>query len=104
MLECKLAQSSASVYVQDVKAAPFVLSNEWQLKDLVGFGTNNRQFCVDIGTVLCYPITYHHNYDAKERNHPGPILVHQKVDFAAFNYFASTLIGCKRELLKDFWY
>ena len=89
MLECKLAQGSASVYVQDVKAAPFVLSNEWQLKDLVRFGTNNWQFCVvTVDTTLgqfCYPITYHHNYDAEERKHPGPILVHQKVDFAAFN-------------------
>ena len=28
----------------------------------------------------------------------GPILVHQKVDFSAFNYFASTLIGLEKQL------
>ena len=28
----------------------------------------------------------------------GPLLVHQKMDFAAFNYFASRLIGIKKEL------
>ena len=28
----------------------------------------------------------------------GPLLVHQKVDFPAFNYFASTLIGLNKGL------
>ncbi len=30
----------------------------------------------------------------------GPILVHQTVDFSAFNYFASSLVGCRRDLRK----
>ena len=39
--------------------------------------------------------------DIKTKRHPvvlGPLLVHQKVDFPAFNYFASTLIGLQKEL------
>ena len=115
MLECKLAQGSNLVYVQDVKAAPFpmcVLSYEWQLQDLVRFAANNQKFCImtvdttyNLGQFYVTPITYHHLMlkNVKTGKHPiilGPILIHQKVDFAAFNYFASTLIGCKRELAK----
>ena len=39
--------------------------------------------------------------DVKANRHPTtirPILVHQKVDFAAFNYFASSLIGLNKDL------
>ena len=115
MLECKLAQGSNLVYVQDVKAAPFpmcVLCYEWQLQDLVRFAANNQKFCImtvdttyNLGQFYVTPITYHHLMfkNVKTGKHPiilGPILIHQKVDFAAFNYFASTLIGCKRELAK----
>ena len=39
--------------------------------------------------------------EIKTKTHPvmmGPLLVYQKVDFPAFNYFASTLIGLQRDL------
>ena len=113
MLECKLAQGTASIFVQDVKAAPHPMSVScfgWQLQDMVRFLTSNHRFSVltvdttyKLGEFYVTPMTYQHLKleDIKTSKHPvmlGPILVHQKVDFSAFNYFASTLIGLQKEL------
>ena len=49
MLECKLAQGSSNVFVQDVKAAPFpmsVMGFDWQMNDMVRFLTSNHYFGV----------------------------------------------------------
>ena len=49
MLECKLAQGTASIFVQDVKAAPHPMSVScfgWQLQDMVRFLTSNHRFSV----------------------------------------------------------
>ena len=49
MLECKLAQGSSGMYVQDVKAAPFpmcVMCFDWQLNDMERFLTCNHHFGV----------------------------------------------------------
>ena len=108
MLECKLAQGTSSLYVQDVKAAPHPISvccYEWQLQDMVRFLTTNYLFTVlsvdttyKLGEFYVTPMAYHHFMveDIKTKKHPvmlGPLLVHQKFDFTAFNYFVSTLIG-----------
>ena len=113
MLECKLAQGTSSIFVQDVKAAPHPMSvccYEWQLQDMVRFLTSNYHFTVlsvdttyKLGEFYVTPMAYHHLMveDIKTKKHPvmlGPLLVHQKVDFTAFNYFVSTLIGLKKEL------
>ena len=113
MLECKLAQGSSGIFVQDVKAAlhPMcVLLTEWQLDDMVRFLTGNHRFGVltaettyNLGDFYVTPMKYQHLMlqDVKTGTSPmmlGPVLVHQRVDFNAFNYFASTLIGCRREL------
>ena len=113
MLECKLAQGKSDIFVQDVKAAPqpmCILSSEWQLDDMVRFLTNNHRFGIltvdttyNVGDFYATPVTYPHLMleDIKSGKSPlmlGPILVHQSVDFSALNYFASTLIGCRREL------
>lgn len=113
MLECKLAQGTSSVFVQDVKAAPYPMSVscfEWQIQDMVRFLTCNHHFSVltvdttyKLGEFYVTPMTYHHLMveDIKTKKHPimlGPLLVHQKVDFPSFNYFASTLIGLRKEL------
>ena len=48
MLECKLAQGTTNVFVQDVKAAPYpmsVLCFDWQVQDMVRFLT--RVYCFD---------------------------------------------------------
>ena len=113
MLECKLAQGSADTFVQDVKAAPFpmcVMCFDWQLNDMVRFLTCNHHFGVltvdttyKLGEFYVTPMTYPHLMlqEVKANRHPttiGPILVHQKVDFAAFNYLASSLIGLNKDL------
>ena len=39
--------------------------------------------------------------DTKMNSHPvmlGPILVHQKLDFSAFKYFSSMLVGLEKQL------
>ena len=70
MLECKLAQGSLGIFVQDVKAAPHpmcVLSTEWQLDDMVRFLTANHRFGVltadstyNLGEFYATPKTYPH--------------------------------------------
>lgn len=113
MLQCKLAQGKLDVFIQDVKAAPqpmCILSSEWQLDDMVRFLTSNHHFGVltadtiyNLGEFYVTPLVYPHLMleDTKTRKHPlllGPMLIHQNVDLSAFNYFMSTLIGCRREL------
>ena len=113
MLECKLARGTSKIFVQDVKAAPLpmcILSHEWQLDDMVRFLSENHAFSVlsvdttyNLGEFYVIPLTYAHLMlrDVKIERHPtmlGPLLVHQKVDFASFNYFASILIGLRKEL------
>ena len=113
MLECKLAQGTSNVFVQDVKAAPYPMSVscfQWQIQDMVRFLTCNHNFSVltvdttyKLGDFYVTPMTYHNLMleDIKTKRHPvmlGPLLVHQKVDFPAFNYFSSTLIGLQKEL------
>ena len=56
-----------------------------------------------LGQFYVTPMTYQHCMlqDIKTRQHPimiGPLLVHQKVDFPAFNYFCSTLVGLHKGL------
>ena len=113
MLECKLAQGKQDVFVQDVKEAPeplSVLFYNWQAKDLVRFCTHNHSFSIltidttyNLGEFYVTPITYHHLMleDVRTGKHPimaGPMLVHQCIKYSAFNYFASTLIGCNKSL------
>lgn len=94
MLECKLAQGTTEVFVQDVKAAPFPMSVccfHWQLQDMLRFLTSNHHFGVltvdttyKLGEFYVTPMTYQHMMveDIKTQRHPvmlGPILVHQKL-------------------------
>ena len=113
MVECKLAQEKADIYVQDVKAAPqpmCILSFEWQLNDMERFLTNNNEFGIltvdttyNLGDFYVTPLTYPHLMlqDVKSRKSPlmlGPVLVHQSTSFSTYNYFASTLIGLRPTL------
>ena len=112
MLECKVAQGSQEAFVRDVKAAPdpqCVLFFDWQITDMVRFVTVKEQGGIltidptyNLGQFYVTPTTYPHLMleDISTGKNPsllGPILVHQRMDFAAFNYFSSTLIGfCKK--------
>ena len=112
MLQCKLSEGKADAFVRDVKAAPepqCVLFSDWQLNDLSRLVTNPDQFSIfsadttyNLGDFYVTPTTYQHLMleDTTTMKHPhflGPILVHQRKNFSAFNYLASTLIGhCKK--------
>lgn len=113
MLECKTAQGSVEAFVRDVKAAPSpqcILFFDWQLGDMERFLTGNRGFGVltadttfNLGEFYVTPTAYPHLMlqDVRSKQHPsmiGPILVHQQMDFASFNYFASTLISHNKKL------
>ena len=113
MVECKLAQGKKDAFIRDVKAAPepqSVLFYDWQLDDLVRLCTNNKQLSVmsvdttfNLGEFYVTPITYRHSLleGIRSGKHPimiGPVLVHQRLQFATFNYFLSTLVGSNKLL------
>ena len=112
MLECKLAQGTQDAFVQDVKAAPdpqCVLFFSWQIEDMERFLTHEEFgiFTADttynLGKFYVTPSTYQHLMleDISTRKHPtmlGPVLVHQRMEFASFNYFGSTLVGFNKKL------
>ena len=87
-----------------------VMRFNWQLNDMERFLTCNHHFgipAIDImyklGKFYVTPTTYPHLIlqDVKSNKHLamiGPLLVHQKFDIVAFNYFTSSLIGLKRDL------
>ena len=107
MLQCKVSEGK-----MPFKAAPelqCVLFTDWQLIDLSCFVTNQNQFSIftanatyNLGDFYVTPTTYQHLMleDITTMKHPhflGPILVHQRKNFSAFNYLASTLIShCKK--------
>lgn len=114
MLSCKLAQGTQEAFVRDVKAAPdpeSILFYDWQIEDMERFLTRKSHFGIltadptyNLGQFYVTPITYPHLMleDVSSKKHPsilGPILVHQRMDFATFNYFASTLIGFNKKLV-----
>ena len=83
---------------------------DFQLQNLVRFLTDSRKFSIftadttyNVGNFYVTPTTYKHLMlvDTTSKKHPtmiGPILIHQRKNFAAFNYFASTLICFSKKL------
>ena len=113
MLECKIAQGKADAFVRDVKAAPepmAVCYADWQLSDLERFCTNSAEFTIlsvdttyNLGDFFVTPISYRHLLleDIRSGEPPvilGPVLVHQQMKFASFNYFASVLVDGNKKL------
>jgi hypothetical protein len=114
MTECKSKDITAR-FVRDVKAAPepaLVLCKDEQLDDVVRFATNSEEFCVvtvdptfNLGDFDVTPLTYRHLLleTVRSGNKPvfcGPILIHYRKTFSTYLYFASTLIGLRRDLEK----
>ena len=110
MLQCKMSEGKCDAFVRDVKAAPepqCVLFTDYQLSDLARFSTNSQEFSVLTADTTYnlgeFSIVYQHLMleNTLTNKHPyflGPILVHQRKHFPAFNYFASTLIANERKL------
>ena len=113
MLQCKVAEGKMDAFVRDVKAAPdpqCVLFTDHQIADLTHFTTNSCDFSIltadttyNLGEFYVTPIVYEHLMleSIVTHKHPsclGPMLIHQRKDFSAFNYFASTLVNHDRKL------
>lgn len=108
MLECKLTQGTEDA---DVKAAPdpqCIMFVDWQLADMELFLANGQGILTidatySLGEFYVTPSTFAHLMleDVISRKHPsllGPILIHQRMDFATLNYFSSSLIGFSKKL------
>ena len=112
MSQCKSKDVTAH-FIRDVKAGPdpaLVIATDQQLNDLVKFCTSPDKFTaitVDptfyLGDFEVTPITYWHlflqsEHTGKSPVFVGPMLIHYRKDFATFLYFASTLVGLRRDL------
>ena len=112
MSQCKSKDVTAH-FIRDVKAGPdpaLVIATDQQLNDLVKFCTSPDEFTVitvdptfNLGDFEVTPITYRHLFLQSERTGKspvfvGPMLIHYRKDFATFLYFASTLVGLRRDL------
>lgn len=106
-------EDSQSMFVQDVRVLPdpaLVLANDYQLDDLVRFAANPLGHCVltidptfSLGEFDVTPITYRHLLlESRRTGKPpvciGPILVHYRKTYPTYLFFASSLVGLRREL------
>ncbi len=106
-------QGTENAFVRDVKAAPepqCILFLDSQLADMERFLVNDQDYGIltvdptyNLGQFYVTATTYPHLLlqDVTTRRHPsilGPVLVHQRMDFASFNYFSNTLIGFNKKL------
>ena len=109
MTECKSKDVTAR-FVRDVKAAPepaLVLATDQQLNR---FATGSEEFCIvtvdptfNLGDFDVTPLTYRHLLleTVRSGNQPiflGPTLIHYRKTFSTYLYFASTLVGLRRDL------
>ena len=113
MLMCKEGEGNKDAFVRVVNAAPYpmmVLAFDWMLDDLVRFCTVPGSFSVlsvdptfSLGSFDVTVTTYRHLLLKSGEKHPymiGPLFVHLKKDFAAYHFFASSLVGKRQELLQ----
>ena len=102
MLESKLTQGTNEAFIRDVKAAPdpqCIMFFDWQLADMERFVANGQGILsvdptYNLGEFYVTPTTFSHLMleDVITKKHPsllGPVLVHQRMDFATFNQRAS---------------
>lgn len=102
-------------YARDIKMHPepaILLVNDRQLNDLSRFSCNPFQFCIlTVDPTFCLgdfdvtPITYRHLLlESIRTGKPpvmiGPTLIHYKKSFQTYLFFASSLIGQKKDLVK----
>ena len=111
MMMCKEGEASkaADAFVRIVTGAPFpmmVLAFDWTLDDLVKFCTHQSLFSImgvdptfNLGDFDVTVTTYHHLLLTGKDNvckHPvmiGPLFIHDKKDFQAYHFFASSLVS-----------
>ena len=116
MVMCKEGEGSKSVdaFVRIVSAAPYpmmMLAFDWMLDDLVRFCAKKNCSSIlgvdatfNLGAFDVTVTTYRHlllTTSVKCVKHPaliGPMFIHIKKDFAAYHFFASSLVSKRPEL------
>ena len=106
-------EDASNRFIRDLKVLPepaIVLASEYQLHDLIRFGTDASEHCIltidptfSLGEFDVTPITYRHLLVKSRRTGKppiciGPILIHYKKSFQTYHYFVSSLIGLHKEL------
>ena len=102
-------EDPSSQFIRGIRTAPdpaIVLAFDFQLNDMVRFCTSSvTEFCVltidptfSLGEFDVTPITYRNLLLTTRRSNTfpiflGPMLVHYRKTFAAYLFFASTLVG-----------
>lgn len=102
-------------YIRDIKSTPdpaILVASDQQLDDLVRFcasatATTSCILTVDptfcLGDFECTPITYRNLLLVTRRSKVppifiGPVLIHYRKNFSSFLFFASSLLGLRKEL------
>ncbi|KAK3736206.1 hypothetical protein QZH41_011893, partial [Actinostola sp. cb2023] len=113
--QCKRQQlgNTKTAFVREVSCAPelrCVMAYDWQLDDIARFCTNPGKFAAfgadptfNLGNFNITVTTYSNTLlvDRKTGRHPlmlGPLFMHQKKTYDAYNYFFSKLVSLKREV------
>ena len=112
MFQAKQEDVSSS-FIRDMKVLPepaVILASDYQLDDLVRFGTDSSEHCVftidptfSLGKFDVTPITYRNLLLESRRNGMspvciGPTLIHYKKGFSTYLFFASSLVGLRKDL------
>ena len=112
MFQAKQEDVSNS-FVRDMKVLPepaVMLASDYQLDDLVRFGTNSTEHCVftidptfSLGKFDVTPITYRNLLlESRKNGTPpvcvGPTLIHYNKTFSTYLFFASSLVGLRKGL------
>ena len=116
MIKKAHTEDPSTQFICAIRAAPdpaIVLANDYQIHDMVTFSTSSSEFCVltidltfslgEFHVQAVTPITYRHLLLETKRTgtNPvflGPTLIHYRKTFAAYLFFASTLIGLSPKL------
>ena len=106
-------EDPSSQFIRGIRTAPdpaIVLMYDFHLEDMARFCTSTGEFCIltidptfSLGEFDVTPITYRHLLleSRRSNSHPiflGPVLVHYRKTFAAYLFFASTLVGLSWQL------
>ena len=112
MFQAKQEDASCT-FIRDIKVLPdpaIVLASDYQLRDLVRFGTDSTEHCIltvdptfSLGEFDVTRITYRHLLlELRRTGKPpicvGPILIHYRKTFPTYLFFVSSLIGLQKEL------
>lgn len=106
-------EDGSNTFVRDIKVLPdpaIVLATDYQLDDMVRFSTRVAEHCIltidptfSLGEFDVTPVTYRHLLlEARRGGKPpvciGAFLIHYKKTFQTYLFFASSLVGQRKDL------